>query len=99
MNITAEDLLKAGYHNARNSWTEAEDQLLTKWAKHGDLSWGEIADHIPNRTPKMCYSRYRRLCTQTKVRWTEDEDNLIKTLIEKYGENWRIISHALESKK
>ena len=33
------------------------------------------------RTPKMCYSRYRRLTVQTKQPWTASDDRLIRQVV------------------
>ena len=70
MNLTIEDLQQAGYHNDRTPWTEKEDYLLTKLGAKNDMTWTQIAEKIPNRTAKMCYSRFRRIANQTKSRWT-----------------------------
>lgn len=39
INLTAEDLQEAGYHNDRTPWQEAEDSKLLAFAKNSQLTW------------------------------------------------------------
>lgn len=42
------------------------------------MSWRDIEQHMPERTEKMCYSRYRRLLAEARQRWApEDEARLL----------------------
>lgn len=52
--------MKAGYKISKIPWTEEEDQKLLQLKECG-MSWDEVAERIPGRNFKMCYSRYRRL--------------------------------------
>ena len=40
---------------------------------------------MDGRTPKMCYSRYRRLISQTKQPWTSLEDQKIRSHVATKG--------------
>ena len=53
------------------------------------MDWNQIADLIPGRNAKMCYSRYRRLETQTKMQWKKSDDEKLCRLVDDLGENWR----------
>lgn len=44
---------------------------------------------MQNRNSKMCYSRYRRLCYETKKRWTAKEEETILELLSKLGFEWK----------
>lgn len=61
------------------------------------LSWEEIAKIIPGRNKKMCYSRYRRLESGTKMQWTKKDDEELTSLVNLYGENWKLISNHFSS--
>lgn len=50
---------------------------------------------MSNRNSKMCYSRYRRLCYETKKRWTSKEESVILNSIENYGFNWKKIAEEV----
>lgn len=69
--------MEAGYDGNKRNWSEQEDRLLTKFAGKSDLSWKEIAEKIPGRTSKMCYSRYRRIQSRSREQWTTKENNKI----------------------
>lgn len=56
--------------------------------RKNDLSWKEIAERIPGRTSKMCYSRYRRIESRSKEQWTRTEDAKIRNLVGLWGGNW-----------
>ena len=68
MNLTVEDLLKAGYQNNKTPWTEEEDEKLKNLRDTQQLDWAELAKFMPGRNSKMCYSRYRRLENNTKLK-------------------------------
>lgn len=69
--------MEAGYDGYKRIWTEEEDKILMKCAKRRDMNWKEIADKIPGRTSKMCYSRFRRIQNRSREKWTTKEDRKI----------------------
>ena len=46
---------------------------------------------MPNRNPKMCYSRYKRILESPKTFWRQKDDNKLRELVIKIGENWKEI--------
>lgn len=50
-------------------WTAGEDQRLLELVGSQNVPWREIEQHMPERTEKMCYSRYRRLLAEARQRW------------------------------
>ena len=81
-------------------WTEEEDYLLkVLYAKYGANNWIEIAKHISGRNASQCSQRWRRKYKPEKIRknWTVEEDNLLKELVVKYGQNWQLISNNMKS--
>lgn len=70
INLTEAELLEAGYENNKRAWSDREDALLLNLMGKKNFSWQQIAAHVPGRTSKMCYSRYRRLTCPLKSQWT-----------------------------
>ena len=97
INLLACDLQRAGYHNDRTPWTEEEDLKLLELCKTNDKTWNQISKHMPERTPKMCYSRYRRLTSQTKEPWKTSEDQKIRQFVEQNGlKQWSMLAKELK---
>ena len=64
--------------------------LLQSVNKNPDLDWKTISKDLVNRTPRQCRERWMYYLSQerSKENWTEDEDNLLKTLVNKFGKKW-----------
>ncbi len=81
----------------RYSYTPQDDQLLTELKEKG-LSWPEIAEHFPGRTPKSLEARYysvtqwmtetHRAQRQGGHRWTPAQDRLLIELREEKRLPW-----------
>jgi hypothetical protein len=53
----------------------------------------EVARLIPGRNAKMCYSRFRRLATQSRAAWSRAENEKLARLVGELGrEQWREIA-------
>ena len=94
LNLTEEDLLRAGYETNKKPWAEEEDIKLLHLREKEQLDWTTISSQIEGRNAKMCYSRYRRLENQTKNLWRQAENEKLCELVEEYGEDWKKISKA-----
>ena len=58
--------------------------------KDDKARFDEIAQKIPDRNAKMCYSRYRRLTHQSKNSWSKAENSLLVELVGQLGEeSWQ----------
>ncbi|XP_067263247.1 snRNA-activating protein complex subunit 4 [Chanodichthys erythropterus] len=72
----------------KGPWSKEEDQLLRNAvAKYGPKEWGKIKMEVPGRTDGACRDRYLD-CLQENVKkgpWSEEEVELLKKLVEKYG--------------
>lgn len=81
------------------SWTEEEDNLLTKIVKFNKgKNWKKISEGIPNKTSTQCLHRWQKVLDPSLVKgpWTEEEDKKVIELVEKYGaERWSYISSFL----
>lgn len=69
--VTEEDLVEEGYEQSKKAWTEEEDLLLMRLCSKPNAFFDEVAQHLPGRNSKMCYSRYRRLTNSSKKYWTK----------------------------
>ena len=58
------------------------------------INWRAISVAMKTRTPRQCRERYQNYLSPdiTNAEWTEEDDNLIKQLFEKYGNKWNKIS-------
>lgn len=80
---------------------EQTAQLRTLFAKYGPYSWTEIAAEIGNVTPAQCLAAYQRNINTTlqKSKWTEEEDETLKSAVEYYGEkDWQRVAEELDGR-
>eukprot|EP01034_Spumella_vulgaris_P025313 gene25313-31756_t len=85
----------------RVSWTEEEDELLTVLvAKHGTSNWPHLATFMPGRGRKTCRERWiTHLCNRVnKARFSEDEDKLILSAQNRYGNQWAKIAQLFDGR-
>lgn len=81
-------------------WTSKEDSLLIEAVKEfKGKNWKAIAQRVPGRTFSQCTQRWRRLQPhKTREPWTKIEDRAILNLVEKFGNNWTLISNFIEGR-
>ena len=84
----------------QKKWSKDEDEELIKLvSSHNGKKWKEIASNFHNKTPLQCFSRYKRIRPGIyKGTWKKEEDNLILSLIEKYGTSWSKISKIVKTR-
>ncbi|XP_052448094.1 snRNA-activating protein complex subunit 4 [Carassius gibelio] len=72
----------------KGPWSKEEDQLLRNAvAKYGIKEWGKVRLEVPGRIDSACRDRYLD-CLQEHVKkgpWSEDEVELLKEKVKKYG--------------
>ncbi|CAO3589984.1 unnamed protein product [Absidia cylindrospora] len=69
-------------------WTTEEDRLLMEAVKeHGPHKWSLIAQHVPDRTPVQCSTRWLGALNPNvqKGRWAPDEDEALTQAVKKYS--------------
>lgn len=79
-------------------FTKEEDNLLRELAKDKrNMSWKEIASHLPGRTACQCRDRFNQYLFKKVVNdpWTLEEDNIIVEKYQMYGPHWVKISEFL----
>eukprot|EP00301_Raphidiophrys_heterophryoidea_P026787 c9325_g1_i2.p1 GENE.c9325_g1_i2~~c9325_g1_i2.p1 ORF type:complete len:789 (+),score=183.87 c9325_g1_i2:524-2890(+) len=79
-------------------WSEQEDRILANMVHmHGPKKWAKIATNLDGRTGKQCRERWlNHLDPQVrKDAFTEAEDILILSLVDKIGSKWATIAKQL----
>ncbi len=80
-------------------WTKEEDTLLIELIdKYSDKKWKYISNQIKTRSPLQCLQRWTKILKPGLVKgpWTEKENNILKTHVNKNGPtNWSICSQLI----
>lgn len=79
----------------KGSWTREEDETIVNYVRTcGTKSWTRLAQLLPGRIGKQCRERWVNHLDPNINRgpWTDEEDNLLIELHEKYGNSWTKIS-------
>ncbi|XP_004300765.1 PREDICTED: myb-related protein 306-like [Fragaria vesca subsp. vesca] len=79
-------------------WTEKEDKLLVDLVrKFNGSNWKQIAAGIPGRSDVQCQHRWQKVVNPEIIKgyWTDEEDDCIIKLVEKYGARWSFIAKFL----
>lgn len=82
-------------------WSADEDVLLKSIVEiQGPRNWTEISYRIPGRNPKQCRERwYYHLDHGVKKGvWTEEEDEIILSKQEQYGNQWSQFARLLHGR-
>ncbi len=81
-------------------WTEEEnEQLQNLIDQHGE-DWAKIAKEMPSRTDNQCRQHYNRSLNPAikQGKWTEEEDEQLKNLVDQYGEKWTKIATEMRGR-
>ena len=81
-------------------WSLEEDKLLIKLAVlFKQKSWTKISKDFEDKTPAQCRARYKRIRPGiVKGSWSKEEDQLIRSHVEKNGKNWALISKLMKTR-
>lgn len=86
---------------SKNAWTIEEDALLKIIVEQqGAANWSNIANHIPERTPKQCRERWHQHL-DSKIRkgdWTNEEDGIILKIQQQIGNQWSKMAALLNGR-
>ncbi|CAL9220148.1 unnamed protein product, partial [Arabidopsis halleri] len=84
---------------AKGGWTPAEDETLRRAVgTYKGKSWKNIAKFFPDRTEVQCLHRWQKVLNPDLIKgpWTQEEDEKIVELVEKYGPaKWSVIAQSL----
>lgn len=83
-----------------NHWNQQDDKLLIQLAmKYNEKSWTKVALFFKDKNPAQCRARYKRIRPGiVKGPWSREEDQLIISLVEKFGKNWSLISRLVPTR-
>ena len=79
----------------KGSWTREEDETIIKFVQEfGSKNWTRLSSLLPGRIGKQCRERWRNHLDPSisHATWTKEEDDLLMSLHEKYGNAWVKIS-------
>ncbi|KAF7731018.1 Myb-like DNA-binding domain protein [Apophysomyces ossiformis] len=82
----------------RSKWTEEENTALrAAVAVYGVGNWNMIQRHLPGRTDMQCRERWTNILDPTLVRtrFTEEEIERLKELVEIHGKKWSVIAQHM----
>lgn len=85
----------------RRLFTYYEDCLLTQAAiAFHEVSWNQISQCVPGRSPRQCRDRWMNYLkpSLTFEPWTNTEDELLVSLVNKYGTHWTKMSSSFPSR-
>ena len=85
----------------KGSWTREEDEIILRFvAENGDKDWAKLALLLRGRTGKQCRERFKNHLDPnvSKLTWTEEEDNRLIDLHNKYGNAWTKIATFFEGR-
>eukprot|EP00164_Ancoracysta_twista_P000074 GFYU01000100.1.p1 GENE.GFYU01000100.1~~GFYU01000100.1.p1 ORF type:complete len:468 (-),score=176.08 GFYU01000100.1:204-1607(-) len=95
---TQMDLYMADLNQGRRWTPEEDDALRVAVNKHKGKNWKKIADELHERTNVQCLQRWQQVLNPELVKkpWTQEEDELIVKLVEKYGtKRWSLLASFL----
>lgn len=79
-------------------WSSDEDTMLKSIVeRQGNYNWADIATQIPGRNPKQCSERWRHHLAfgVKKGDWSAEEDGIILSTQEQFGNQWSHITRLL----
>ncbi|KAF8937703.1 hypothetical protein BGZ58_002298 [Dissophora ornata] len=84
-------------------WTPEEDEYLRRAVQvYGDKTekWAKIAACVPGRTNKNCRKRWFHSLDPSlrKGGWTEEEDHLLRTGVQKFRGQWSKIAERIQGR-
>lgn len=85
----------------KGSWTREEDEIIVDFVtKNGPKNWVKLAECLPGRIGKQCRERWTNHLSPSVARssWTEEEDNLLIELHNKYGNQWTTIASFMKGR-
>ena len=78
----------------KKSWTAEEDTIIKEFIENKGYLWKELAKKLSGRTSKQIRQRWLNSLQfeKNKENWTLEEENLLIELVNKYGNQWEIVS-------
>ena len=86
---------------AKNKFSSQEDEMLRELVKKfGENEWATISSHLIGRNERQCHDRwfYYLSPAVNKEPWTQEEDDLLRKLIDEVGPRWVNISKIMRTR-
>ena len=82
----------------KGSWSKDEDETLLKCVDELGMQWSKIVKSFPNRSESSCRYRYYNyhFPNMKQNRWTDEELDKLRELIEQFGNKWSNFSMDLD---
>jgi len=94
--------ISRGLRSAPNKWSKTESQTLIRLVhENGDKSWKRIAEQLGGgKTGAQCAQHWKRVLSPQirKGSWDDQEEELLLSLIERYGQSWKNIASEIKSR-
>jgi hypothetical protein len=98
MNTPSSPETISSLHKPKAKWSKEEDDVLCQQVEeHGAANWNTLATALPGRTGKQCRERWiSKLSPEfTADAWTPEEDEILISRQQDYGNAWAKITGAL----
>ena len=85
---------------AKNKFSSQEDEMLRELVKKfGEYNWTKISSNLIGRNERQCHDRwfYYLSPSVNKDPWTQEEDDLLRKLIEDVGPRWVNIAKLMKT--
>ena len=91
-------MFREGKRRIRAKFSQEEDEHLKVLVlKYGDNNWDQVVSEMPGRNVRQCRERWKHYlsCEKPSDAWTQAEDDLIVTQVQKLGGKWTKIAAML----
>ncbi|KIP09180.1 hypothetical protein PHLGIDRAFT_116589 [Phlebiopsis gigantea 11061_1 CR5-6] len=81
----------------RGPWAQEEDEQLRRAVEIFGRSWVDVSAFIPTRSNEQCRDRWQDVLNPSisKGKWSESEDQILRSACEELGEKWKEISQRV----
>ncbi len=82
---------------SKKKWTDDEDAQLKGYIKEYGENWKKIAENMPGKTHRQCEVHWTGVLDPTikHGKWSEEENEKLKKLIDQQGEKWTKIAQEI----
>lgn len=92
---------KGKSRGVHHKFTRSEDEALLKLVEvYGEYNWVNVAENMPDRTPRQCRERYKNYLSPDIENgpWTPEEEGLLIQKYNEFGPRWAKIAMLFEKR-
>ncbi|KAJ6218652.1 hypothetical protein RDWZM_009809 [Blomia tropicalis] len=84
----------------KNEWTQEEEKKLSELVNEYGNNWKKITENMTNHSYSDCFKKYHMHLNSNirKGKWTQNEDKILKDLVEKFGKKWCKIADCMKNR-